>query len=1686
MADTVAEGSRHNMRTKHQLNFDDAHKVADLVALAAAAANSAASAGLGPGSSGSGVAPSSSATGFGRLGEQSSSAGPSGGMMERGGGGQPPSPNRIPPPTTYPTKGDEQLHGFVGPLATLRASLDSHSDLDSDTLIASAFPRSIESEPERSDTSSPSELPCTIGVTLAEVEQAYVDLTTALVRLPATLKFAAKTLAPLNRHAAVLRRCFLRELTNLTTGPRTSIVIDVMGSGRKKGLSGDQMRRQRDEVAAAQTAIKAFAALTRHDAACAVFSVADINEVVTLLLSLPTSTALAGLARKEVLPFVSFFIAAQRLPASVLDPFFSKIVIGVKEMLAVYDSKGRHDRNNMNEALAAIGQMFATHSGRMLGCWREWLGPVLEGVWDGPKKAISVRTRALTTLGAVAQALVTSPSSHDSAEATRAASQRDSRNKEIALAMIELLHSPVPNDQIYARDPIARDATDGATKMTLLAEQLVPFSPTPTDDTRVKPDDAPWLAIVQLLALLPVLMEQRFRRLQQRGIRPWISLFSAALGRPIPHVRTLAVLAWPHLLYGFLRVPPDAGPPGGRLEGDSGRVAWIFREDGKPFGLLNNVFSAENKKCWLAPSGQSTPTSRVRTRALALPLMHTLVSSIYGITVLVHNGPAVAGQAVRAVEPNAAQLGALTQVWNRLVVLHLVSALRATYDDVRGLAWATLAAIVKPASVDGAQACLERLVNPVFLDGSILATKAPMGQTLLAARALGATVTPAEVPGWSTRWTVANLDKLLALVDELIGTDSAAITSMEKSIVPFWRNLMAAIHVERKTVEGVAATAAVVDWLLAKIRSDVSALYVLGSTLAAATIQVLVEAMTSPIDDAAEARAITIVQAVFDSTFAFSTEHSVAFGHAAGQVLDAVHSTPVGWAVLELGLAAFDAHVISSKQAVAVRASLAGLWANLLADADAADVEFTEARLQSVVKLVNIYLRSAEASAIDAPWTALASCLARLAFGIESAGSKQRREFLTALLAPPSAATADVRLMSYLLLGANVVALTKKGRASLLKLSTNAIHLLFCAPLGGWIDVLRRMLDAAGSLDVDLYCAVLKNIADVAEPTSADLAKYAPLLGPVFARTCEASQEDAGQEQTQASQARADLTTQAAGALRDCYAAVWDQTEEPLEIPEELMDLLVSLKRNSVGLRVKDLVDTQQQDQQDVLLTSVAEPVPGQRLKTPATVRSSATTVKPRTSGYEGDISARRAKGDFPTVPSSSTNPDPSNVSLAEPSASLAAPPAVDEPTQVADDADLSTFLEDTPREVDRERTRSSLFAMATDQQDEVEQVADAGPSGTQDVLDLDSGDWMTLPVKQRKRKRAAAANIPPSPTDTSANQPTSPKPSPSLRAAPLTSPRPDEASGSPRKKLQPTQSAASAASSSRSASGASPTKKPRMTAWVEVPVPTRKDAPHPRPDKLMQLTTPVRALSPKVARSVALPVILPDTQQSKQSAKSKKRKAQDMAAEASTSVSVEAEPRPQKRRGRSSAVSKPRSEAIRRDSEGPTAPREAVGTPELGRKPSGRKAAKQARRESKRQAQLERSPSVVPSTQSDAPSPSPARSQASASSSSPASPSARAAAEAEELVRKLLALGADAAATALRAVDGSRGVQQFLRIAKTAGGWFGGAVAPSVSSGGVEVDAGVGPSEGEEWSPQESVAARAKRGRKQKRRVAA
>lgn len=281
--------------------------------------------------------------------------------------------------------------------------------------------------------------------TLHEVDTAYIALVRALIRLPTTLVDEAATLQPLREFRVSLLRCLERDLSNILSFPSatrpSSMSRDLAilhgaasssgsssssparedGTSRARtGLSDAEMRRQKDEVGAAQAAIKCAAALVQLHRFSSIFSRAslftsfassltdslaaqELSTLLSIILRIPGSPGLSSSVHKDIYPFISWFLHMQRLSLSLLDPHLPRILSVIRTTLTNPD-KPRH---NLVEGISAIGRFLLTHPEATLMQSDKWLWIVVEGLWEVPRKGMAVRIRAGATLGAVVRALVT-------------------------------------------------------------------------------------------------------------------------------------------------------------------------------------------------------------------------------------------------------------------------------------------------------------------------------------------------------------------------------------------------------------------------------------------------------------------------------------------------------------------------------------------------------------------------------------------------------------------------------------------------------------------------------------------------------------------------------------------------------------------------------------------------------------------------------------------------------------------------------------------------------------------------------------------------------------------------------------------------------------------------------------------------------------------------------------------------------------------------------------------------------------------------------------------------------------------------------------------------------------------------------------------------------------------------------
>lgn len=272
------------------------------------------------------------------------------------------------------------------------------------------------------------------------------------------------------------------------------------------------------------------------------------------------------------------------------------------------------------------------------------------------------------------------------------------------------------------------------------------------------------LWLINLLALIPFFLGPRFRKLESKGIRPFVALFNKYSDSPSPHMRTLTALLWNHVTRAFLSVP---------LQGAKEEM-WIFRDDKKPFQVLTSIFDHRRKGDWQGgKEGVALSPARLeKHKSSAQSMAHAVVGMITGFSVFLFAAgrpPLLAPHVEINPILNDATLGHLDFVWDALVVPQILTVVRAPFAATPPLGWATLAALIRPRTEQDRTASLERLVNPVLFESAIAVTKEPAKQELIMQRALRASAQAGDTPAWGWRWTVGRVDKVLGLLGRCLG-----------------------------------------------------------------------------------------------------------------------------------------------------------------------------------------------------------------------------------------------------------------------------------------------------------------------------------------------------------------------------------------------------------------------------------------------------------------------------------------------------------------------------------------------------------------------------------------------------------------------------------------------------------------------------------------------------------------------------------------------------------------------------------------------------------------------------------------------------------------------------------------------------------------------------------------------------
>lgn len=393
----------------------------------------------------------------------------------------------------------------------------------------------------------------------------------------------------------------------------------------------------------------------------------ELNELISKILAIPGAATIAPSVPKDIYPFVTFFLSTQRLPKTLIAPHIFRIATVLRTTLSTVDKP----RYNLGESITAVAHLVRTHPDLFLAHWRSWFRPTVEGLWEVPKKGTSVKLKTVVALGEVVKAIMVPREGEDDAARLRREEAADGIAEELKVRFLSSELTKGARLTIFHALQVAlyRKHADKNTALFHLTAQL---------DACLQTDEAIWA--LHVIGLLPALLGKLFRKLEPKGVRPWIQLVGKCREHTSADVRALSTLLWNHLASAFMRTTLDDGS------------VWVFRADGKPFQLLIQLFGS-------TPAGWQSPA---KDAAYALALAGTL----FGLSVL-----------NRTFVPEDC-LANLDIVWDRVVAVSLRGAMASQESSIASVGWATLAAIVSPPKEDAPKATLDWLVNPVFLDGA--------------------------------------------------------------------------------------------------------------------------------------------------------------------------------------------------------------------------------------------------------------------------------------------------------------------------------------------------------------------------------------------------------------------------------------------------------------------------------------------------------------------------------------------------------------------------------------------------------------------------------------------------------------------------------------------------------------------------------------------------------------------------------------------------------------------------------------------------------------------------------------------------------------------------------------------------------------------------------------------------------
>ncbi|GAA5820157.1 hypothetical protein JCM11251_005506 [Rhodosporidiobolus azoricus] len=1141
---------------------------------------------------------------------------------------------------------------------------------------------------------------------LPDVEESYVLLTQALFRLPPTLLAGSedlgRTLEPLVEMREEFLRCIRREVGNVLSfpawvaeHPNPSSGMDddeAMGSspvsrraaekgkGRskegesssapakgKKSLTEEQMRRMRDELGAAQAAVKCFAAVVRDQRVWGAFSQKELASLLALICSVPVSnasSALSPLVQKDLFPFIPFLLSSLTLPHSYTAPLLGSSILPSLRATLTLPPRIDRFRLSVSESLSALNHLITTHPREVFANenWRVWLRAAMAGLWEGSKKGVGTKEKAVKVAGRVVRALTAKVGEvgvdSEGVSEVEWVEEREGFQKEIGKEMLALLHDS-PED-----GPVDEQTKKPVTYLDMLLGTMAaaPVSLSNTAATQ----EANALQHLTLLALLPGLLGSQFRKIDERGIAPWIKPYNTYTRFPSVHVLGLSALTWSHLVYAFLRTTSDKG-------GDT----WLFRKpDAKPFDLLGSIFRNRADMAWRKndaadPGGKNTgrkEMQRVHAKALALAFCAT----IYGLTIYMRHGVSAIRPAPVSFEDLDAPLSSKQLSYHDLVFTKLLSAFLPSLTrtpvshETPALGWQLFSSVLRPRTSNDATATLEALVNPAFLNGSLsqgTAPRAPDRQGLLTAAALSSAVQPGRVPAWGTGWVEKNVDTVLNLFEECLPKEGE--DTLEQVVQPHytvaWQNLL-------RTLSAAPSSAALdkaVSWLTA-----FDGLKTISTALWAATLARTEDAVVRAVD-AALAIKVDLLETV---TSAWSMPHE--------------RSKPF-------------ADVLARR------------WTTILEDPAAA---ITTMQVEGAVSLLRFHANSVNAFVeTNENWKALAHAVNTAAWKDEPA-SRTVATHLSVLVSPPSNAAEDLRLCTLLVAASHDFGLD--GQENILALSNHAVERMLEGERVSDENILliANVLEAASAQAFPaLYSHILLHLRCVVNPTSDDLLRFNPLITPALERTNElflrASPETQAQSQASLQMSLVSHTNPGKPAHRPYFAfsEFWQSTfakAEELEYPPGLVEALEIL-RVMTDLRLPGFVESQGESLETKDDTAGMAPAAGQ-------IPPSRSTTLPTTATTVRDVSSRAYDADHSGLPRHSLHGSSLEDSFESRhngldgggrlSPSLYATDRRDVPTrnetdderrQEEKETDMTQDVAETPLEVEKERARASFASLA-------------------------------------------------------------------------------------------------------------------------------------------------------------------------------------------------------------------------------------------------------------------------------------------------------------------------------------------------------------------------------------------------------